>query len=84
MKWLPLRNAKNRSVDYRCHYCGRTDGSETRDHKVPKMFGGTTILENIVLCCKICSRGQEYRAANPDDSRTIAKFDRWLRVMQEA
>lgn len=109
MKWLPLRNAKYRPVDYRCHYCGRTDGSETRDHKVPKTFGGRAFFENIVLCCRMCNmiksareygmflvlfgeflekRGEEYRAADPDDARTIAlmqrEFDRWLRAMQEA
>ena len=26
---------------YACHYCERTDGSKTRDHKLPRMFGGT-------------------------------------------
>ena len=107
MKWL--RNAKYRSVDYRCHYCGRTDGSETGDHKVPKTFGGRREAENIVLCCRMCNmiksapeygmfvvlfqeflelRGQEYRAADPDDGRTITvmqrEFDRWLRAMQAA
>ncbi len=40
MKWLPLRNAKYRTDSYRCHYCGRTAGSETGDHDVPKTFGG--------------------------------------------
>jgi hypothetical protein len=72
------------------------------------MFGGTAILENIVLCCKMCNmiksareygmfvalfreflklRGQEYRAADPDDGRTIGdmqrEFGSWLKVMQE-
>jgi 5-methylcytosine-specific restriction endonuclease McrA len=109
MKWLPLPNAKYRPVDYRCHYCGRTDGSETGDHKVPKTFGGRRGAENIVICCKMCNmiksardygmfvalfreflelRGQEHRAADPDDAQTIGdmqrEFGRWLRAMQEA
>ena len=42
--------------DYRCHYCGRTDGAETRDHKVPRTCGGAGRgAENIVLCCKMCN-----------------------------
>jgi hypothetical protein len=73
------------------------------------MFGGTAVLENIILCCKMCNmiksareygmfvgllqeflelRGEEYRAADPDDGRTIGdmqrEFGRWLRAMQEA
>src|SRR5436189_101217 len=29
-----------RRSSYACHYCQRTDGRPTRDHKVPKLFGG--------------------------------------------
>jgi hypothetical protein len=43
-------------MEYACHYCGRTDGRPTKDHKVPKVFGGGLLgPENIVLCCQMCN-----------------------------
>jgi 5-methylcytosine-specific restriction endonuclease McrA len=42
--------SEGRAGEYACHYCERTDGSRTRDHKVPRVFGGTDIAENIVRC----------------------------------
>ncbi len=43
-------------MEYACHYCGRTNGRPTRDHKVPKVFGGLLLgLENIVPCCQMCN-----------------------------
>ncbi len=48
-----------------CHYCERTDGTRTRDHKVPRMYGGKGLVGNIVLCCQMCNiikaaRGYEW------------------------
>lgn len=44
------------AMEYACHYCGRTDGRPTKDHKVPKVFGGRLLgPENIVLCCQMCN-----------------------------
>jgi hypothetical protein len=40
---------------YACHYCRRTDGRPTRDHKVPKIFGGKGLVGNIVRCCRMCN-----------------------------
>jgi hypothetical protein len=40
---------------YACHYCWRTDGRPTRDHKVPKIFGGKGLVGNIVRCCRMCN-----------------------------
>jgi HNH endonuclease len=40
---------------YACHYCERTDGAQTRDHKLPRMFGGTGLRGNIVRCCRMCN-----------------------------
>lgn len=43
-------------MEYACHYCGRTDGKRTRDHKLPKAFGGRGLgIENIVRCCYMCN-----------------------------
>jgi len=44
------------AMEYACHYCGRTDGQRTKDHKVPKVFGGKLLgPDNIVLCCRMCN-----------------------------
>jgi 5-methylcytosine-specific restriction endonuclease McrA len=40
---------------YACHYCGRTDGSRTRDHVVPRFYGGSELVGNIVICCMMCN-----------------------------
>lgn len=43
-------------MEYACHYCGRTGGSRTKDHKVPKIYGGGALgTENIVRCCQMCN-----------------------------
>jgi hypothetical protein len=39
---------------YACHYCGRTDGKPTKDHKVPKSAGGGDGA-NIIMSCKMCN-----------------------------
>ena len=109
MKWLPLRNAKYRPVDYRCHYCGRTDGCRNRRSQGAEDVRRPSRSRQHRVCCKMCNmikgareygmfvalfreflelRGEEYRAADPDDGRTIGdmqrEFGRWLRAMQEA
>ena len=40
---------------YACHYCGRTNGLRTRDHKIPRIFGGAGLARNIVRCCQMCN-----------------------------
>jgi hypothetical protein len=40
---------------YACHYCQRTDGARTKDHKLPKLFGGSGKAENMAVCCKMCN-----------------------------
>lgn len=92
---------------YVCHYCERSDGARTRDHKLPRRFGGTGIAENIVRCCHMCNiikgvreytafvaffaeflreHGDEYRAADPDNGKSVRvmrrKFDAWLHALQ--
>lgn len=42
-------------ASYVCHYCERTDGSQTRDHKLPRMFGGTGLQGTIARCCLMCN-----------------------------
>jgi hypothetical protein len=47
---------------YSCHYCYRSEGAQTKDHKVPRLFGGTGIARNIVRCCQMCN---SLKAARP-------------------
>lgn len=52
---LALESSCN-TISYACHYCGRTNGARTRDHKVPRLFGGGTLgTANIVRCCQMCN-----------------------------
>lgn len=41
----------------KCHYCGKTilPSKLTVDHKYPRCFGGPTITNNLVPCCKACN-----------------------------
>ncbi len=100
-------NVSAEASAYACHYCGRTDGARTKDHKLPKILGGTKRADNIVLSCLMCNMiksgreygmfvllfaeflseyGEEYRATDPDNFRTIGglhrRFNRWLRATQ--
>jgi 5-methylcytosine-specific restriction endonuclease McrA len=40
---------------YACHYCGRANGLRTKDHKIPRIFGGAGLAGNIVRCCLMCN-----------------------------
>lgn len=46
----------------RCHYCDRTCNNTvnsprqgTKDHVVPRFFGGQNVFENYVLACQECN-----------------------------
>lgn len=38
-----------------CHYCTRTSGKRTRDHKQPRARGGTNEPKNLVKACVMCN-----------------------------
>ena len=40
---------------HRCMYCGRTDGSMTVDHVIPKRLGGKDTWEHLVCACTKCN-----------------------------
>lgn len=46
---------------YSCHYCQRSDGRQTRDHKHPRAFGGAKLPGNIVRCCLMCNTIKDSR-----------------------
>lgn len=41
---------------YRCQYCGRSSGSLTIDHVIPRHRGGGHSWENLVTACSPCNR----------------------------
>jgi 5-methylcytosine-specific restriction endonuclease McrA len=44
-----------RRDNHRCQYCGRTAGTLTVDHVVPRSLGGTETWENLVCACTDCN-----------------------------
>jgi len=47
--------------EYACHCCGRADRLRTRDHKLPRRYGGARKASNIVRCCAMCNRIKDTR-----------------------
>jgi hypothetical protein len=43
------------AASYACHYCNRSNGTKTRDHKLPRMLGGAGLPGNVVRCCLMCN-----------------------------
>ena len=41
--------------NHTCQYCGKTGGSLTIDHIIPKSKGGKDSWENLVVCCNRCN-----------------------------
>jgi 5-methylcytosine-specific restriction endonuclease McrA len=41
--------------DWRCVYCGETNGRLTLDHVVPRSRGGESVWENVVTSCAPCN-----------------------------
>lgn len=57
-----------------CHWCKAPFSDElvpTLDHIVPRRFGGTEALTNLVLACEPCNNGR----ANPPLGRRRTKED---------
>jgi len=51
---LSRKNIMRRD-EFRCQYCGSTDGQLTLDHVVPKRRGGGDTWENLVAACIRCN-----------------------------
>lgn len=45
----------------KCHYCGGklTDRNRTLDHMYPRRWGGISIPDNLVPCCKNCNQNKK-------------------------
>lgn len=41
--------------NFSCQYCGKSGGSLTIDHVVPRSRGGRETWENMVVCCARCN-----------------------------
>jgi 5-methylcytosine-specific restriction endonuclease McrA len=56
-----------RYFGYRCAYCGRA-GKMTKDHIIPRHYGGGDTVFNIIPACQHCN-----------SSKGKKSFERWFR-----
>jgi hypothetical protein len=56
--WASLRAAVLHRDNYRCTYCGDTNGPFEADHVHPVIRGGKDTLENLVCACRPCNRAK--------------------------
>jgi len=63
----------------RCHYCDKVlrDGIGTRDHIVPKMYGGMNAQWNIVDACRKCNGEKAACMPNCTCERCTTAIFRW-------
>lgn len=50
-----LREAVYQRDSYICRYCGDDKGPFHCDHVYPEIYGGKTIIENLVTACRTCN-----------------------------
>lgn len=50
----------------RCSYCNKvlTGENRTLDHVIPKIYGGVSIVDNLVPCCKECNVKKDFLLLN--------------------
>lgn len=58
-----------------CAYCGEslTKDTKTIDHKFPKVYGGVSILDNLLPACPKCN--EEKSSLFEDEYRTLCKIE---------
>lgn len=58
----------------RCQYCGKllTPRNRTIDHMYPQSFGGPSITENLLPCCKRCNLDKR--------DMTYMQFQEWRKI----
>lgn len=65
----------------RCQMCGRTiadDGIKLQvDHKIPRTWGGKTVLDNLWALCQLCNGGKRdfFATFNDEEMKKIATLD---------
>jgi hypothetical protein len=70
-----LRAAVLQKAHSRCQMCGRTvadDGIKlVLDHKIPRNWGGPTVIDNLWAICELCNGGKRDFFATLDDSEMM-------------
>ena len=66
-----------------CYYCGAklTKNNRTLDHLYPRDYGGISIVDNLVPCCKQCNTRK--RNLNEEEFRTIDKLQSDFKALYE-
>ena len=65
----------------RCQMCGRTiaeDGIKLQvDHKIPRTWGGKTVLDNLWALCQLCNGGKRdfFATFNDNEMKKVATLD---------
>jgi len=62
---LLLKNEPTTDIDFatfskivkkRCFYCGKKNETLGLDQKIPKVYGGRYVINNVISCCWICNK----------------------------
>ncbi|MEW5993538.1 MAG: HNH endonuclease [Candidatus Zixiibacteriota bacterium] len=62
--------------NHRCQYCGRSKGSMTVDHVIPKRLGGQEDWENLVCACSKCNNRKGDRTPEEAGMKLIRRPSR--------
>ncbi|MBD3380934.1 MAG: HNH endonuclease [candidate division Zixibacteria bacterium] len=58
---------------HRCMYCGKTEGSMTVDHVIPRRVGGKDTWENLVCACTKCNNMKGDRTPEQASMKLLKK-----------
>ena len=67
---LPLRRDVLERHNHTCQFCG--EPTDKLCHDLPKCRGGETTLDNLLTCCRLCSREKQELTAS--EYRNIIKL----------
>lgn len=56
-----------------CQYCGKTSGSMTTDHVLPRVLGGSDSWENLVCACVECNTKKGNAPLNKSGMKLLKK-----------
>ena len=75
------RSEVARRGGYRCEYCGYPEAASSTplevDHIIPEAKGGSTTMDNLVLCCRSCNLHKHVKtnALDPVTSEIVPLFN---------
>lgn len=60
---------------YRCVYCGSSDELQI-DHKIPRKYGGSDNIENLVTACRSCNLEKSAKLSD-DLKKQVIHMSKW-------